>query len=229
MKILAIDDDKETAQLLEIYIRNEGYEPTSAYDGKEALTKLNTSPDTGLTTLGSMAPEIGGMDITKQVQEDSDIPILVFPAKTADTDKIQGLITGVDDYVTRPFNPPEIMVRAKSLLRRGRGEVINGQPDTLNIGLLLTNKDSYEVKVIKGDVIRLTALELSILYLLVSYPNRAFSVDDIFERIRQQESAVSAKTVMVYASYSRDKIGGATDGEKVIQTIWGVGYKMEGH
>ena len=229
MKILVVDDDKEIVQLLEIYIRNEGYEPVAAYNGKEALTKLNTNPDIGLVILDLMMPEMDGMEVIKQVRKDSDIPILVLSAKTTDMDQIQGLISGADDYVTKPFNPLEVMARVKSLLRRSQGEVTNDQPDILNVGPLIINKDSHEVKTIKGDTIQLTALEFGILYLLASHPNRVFSADDIFERVWQQESVVSAKTVMVHVSHLRDKIEEATNGEKVIQTVWGVGYKIENH
>ena len=229
MKILVVDDDKEIVQLLEIYIRNEGYEPVAAYNGKEALTKLNTNPDIALVILDLMMPEMDGMEVIKQVRKDSDIPILVLSAKTADMDKIQGLISGADDYATKPFNPLEVMARVKSLLRRSQGEVTNDQPDVLNVGPLIINKDSHEVKTIKGDTIQLTALEFGILYLLASHPNRVFSADDIFERVWQQESVVSAKTVMVHVSHLRDKIEEATNGEKVIQTVWGVGYKIENH
>ena len=229
MKILVVDDDKEIVQLLEIYIRNEGYEPVAAYNGKEALTKLNTNPDIGLVILDLMMPEMDGMEVIKQVRKDSDIPILVLSAKTTDMDKTQGLISGADDYVTKPFNPLEVMARVKSLLRRSQGEVTNDQPDVLNVGPLIINKDSHEVKTIKGDTIQLTALEFGILYLLASHPNRVFSADDIFERVWQQESVVSAKTVMVHVSHLRDKIEEATNGEKVIQTVWGVGYKIENH
>lgn len=229
MKILVVDDDKEIVQLLEIYVRNEGYEPVSAYNGKDALTKLNTTPDIGLVILDLMMPEMDGIEVIKRIRKDSSIPILVLSAKTADMDKIQGLITGADDYVTKPFNPLEVMARVRSLLRRSEGQMTNDQPDILNVGPLQINKDSHEVKTINGDLIQLTALEFGILYLLASHPNRVFSADDIFERVWQQESVVSAKTVMVHVSHLRDKIEAATGGEKVIETVWGVGYKVEAH
>ena len=229
MKILVVDDDKEIVQLLEIYVRNEGYEPVAAYNGKDALTKLNTTPDIGLVILDLMMPEMDGMEVIKRIRKDSSIPILVLSAKTADMDKIQGLITGADDYVTKPFNPLEVMARVRSLLRRSEGQMTNDQPDILNVGPLQINKDFHEVKTIKGDTIQLTALEFGILYLLASHPNRVFSADDIFERVWQQESVVSAKTVMVHVSHLRDKIEAATGGEKVIETVWGVGYKVEAH
>lgn len=229
MKILVVDDDKEIVQLLEIYVRNEGYEPVAAYNGKDALTKLNTTPDIELVILDLMMPEMDGMEVIKRIRKDSSIPILVLSAKTADMDKIQGLITGADDYVTKPFNPLEVMARVRSLLRRSEGQMTNDQPDILNVGPLQINKDSHEVKTIKGDTIQLTALEFGILYLLASHPNRVFSADDIFERVWQQESVVSAKTVMVHVSHLRDKIEAATGGEKVIETVWGVGYKVEAH
>lgn len=229
MKILVVDDDKEIAQLLEIYIKNEGYEPVSAYDGREALTKLRTTPDIGLMILDIMMPEMSGMEVIKEVRKDSQIPILILSAKTADMDKIQGLITGGDDYVTKPFNPLEVMARVKSLLRRSQDNVTDDTPDILDIGPLIINKDSHEVKTIAGKVISLTALEFGILYLLASHPNRVFSGDEIFERVWRQESIISAKTVMVHVSHLRDKIEEATNGEKVIQTVWGVGYKIESH
>lgn len=214
MKILVVDDDKEIVQLLEIYVKNEGYEPVAAYNGKEALTKLNTTPDIGLVILDLMMPEMDGMEVIKQLRKDSAIPVLILSAKTADMDKIQGLISGADDYVTKPFNPLEVMARVKSLLRRSEGTVTNDQPDVLNVGPLQINKDSHEVKTLKGDLIQLTALEFGILYLLASHPNRVFSADDIFERVWQQESVVSAKTVMVHVSHLRDKIEAATGGKR---------------
>ena len=227
MKILVVDDDKEIVELLSIYLKNEGYEPIAAYSGKEALTKLSTNPEIALMILDIMMPQMSGIEVIKEVRKDSEIPILVVSAKTSDMDKIQGLITGADDYVVKPFNPLEVMARVRSLLRRSQKEVKDDKPDVLEVGPLVINKDSHEVKTLTGKVIQLTALEFGILYLLASHPNRVFSADEIFERVWQQESIVSAKTVMVHVSHLRDKIQKATDGEDVIQTVWGVGYKVE--
>lgn len=227
MKILVVDDDKEIARLLEIYIKNEGYEPVSAYNGNDALSLLRTEPDIGLVILDIMMPGMSGIDVIKEIRKDSQIPIIVLSAKTADMDKIQGLVSGADDYVTKPFNPLEIMARVRSLLRRSQNDVTKEKPDILNVGPLTINKDSHEVKTDDGKEIQLTALEFGILYLLASHPNRVFSADEIFERVWKQESIISAKTVMVHVSHLRDKIEEATGGEKVIQTVWGVGYKVE--
>ncbi|MCD2255494.1 response regulator transcription factor [Agrilactobacillus fermenti] len=228
MKILIVDDDKEIVELLSIYVKNEGYEPITAYSGKEALSRLATNPDIKLMILDIMMPSMNGIDVIKEVRKDSQIPIIIVSAKTADMDKIQGLITGADDYVSKPFNPLEVMARVKSLLRRSEQQVPTQVPDTLEVGPLTIKKDSHEVITLTGKNIQLTALEFGILYLLASHPNRVFSADEIFERVWQQESVVSAKTVMVHVSHLRDKIEEATGGEKVIETVWGVGYKVAG-
>ena len=177
--------------------------------------------------LDIMMPQMTGIEVIKEVRKDSEIPILVVSAKTSDMDKIQGLITGADDYVVKPFNPLEVMARVRSLLRRSQKEVKDDKPDILEVGPLVINKDSHEVKTIDVTPIQLTALEFGILYMLSSHPNRVFSAEEIFERVWQQESVVSAKTVMVHVSHLRDKIQKATNGEEVIQTVWGVGYKVE--
>lgn len=227
MKILIVDDDKDIVELLSIYVKNEGYDVEKAYNGKEAITKINTNPDIDLMILDVMMPQLDGMAVVRAVRKDSQIPILMLSAKTDDLDKIQGLVQGADDYVTKPFNPLEVMARVKSLLRRSQPEVKNNEPDQIEVGSLIIKKDSHEVETVNGKEISLTALEFGILYLLASHPNRVFSADEIFERVWQQESVVSAKTVMVHVSHLRDKIEEATGGEKVIQTVWGVGYKIE--
>ena len=227
MRILIVDDDKDIVELISIYVKNEGYEVEKAYNGKEAITKINTNPDIDLMILDVMMPQMDGMAVVRAVRKDSQIPILMLSAKTDDLDKIQGLVQGADDYVTKPFNPLEVMARVKSLLRRAQHDVKNEEPDQIEVGSLIIKKDSHEVETVDGKEISLTALEFGILYLLASHPNRVFSADEIFERVWQQESVVSAKTVMVHVSHLRDKIEEATGGEKVIQTVWGVGYKIE--
>lgn len=227
MKILIVDDDKDIVELLSIYVKNEGYDVEKAYNGKEAITKINTNPDIDLMILDVMMPQLDGMAVVRAVRKDSQIPILMLSAKTDDRDKIQGLVQGAEDYVTKPFNPLEVMARVKSLLRRSQHEVKNNEPDQIEVGSLIIKKDSHEVETVNGKEISLTALEFGILYLLASHPNRVFSADEIFERVWQQESVVSANTVMVHVSHLRDKIEEATGGEKVIQTVWGVGYKIE--
>ncbi|MEJ6347764.1 response regulator transcription factor [Holzapfeliella sp. He02] len=228
MKILVVDDDKEIVELLSIYLKNEGYEPVAAHSGQEAVSKLSTlSSEIGLMILDIMMPNMSGIDVIKQVRRDSDIPIIVVSAKTADMDKIKGLITGADDYVSKPFNPLEVMARVRSLLRRSEKKVTASEPAILKVGPLEINKDSHEVKTQAGKKIQLTALEFGILHLLATHPNRVFSANEIFEKVWRQESVVSAKTVMVHVSHLRDKIEEATDGEKVIETVWGVGYKVE--
>lgn len=227
MKILIVDDDQEIAELLEIYVKNEGYEPVVASGGREALTKIRTSPDIGLIILDIMMPEMSGTEVLKEVRKDNSVPILVLSAKSGAMDKIQGLITGADDYVTKPFNPLEVMARVRALLRRAQNGLAQATPEVLDVGPLTINKDSHEVRTADGVDINLTALEFGILYLLASHPNRVFSADDIFERVWQQESVVSAKTVMVHVSHLRDKLEEATGGNQVVQTVWGVGYKIE--
>lgn len=227
MKILIVDDDKDIVDLLSIYVKNEGYDVEKAYNGKETITKINTNPDIDLMILDVMMPQLDGMAVVRAVRKDSQIPILMLSAKTDDLDKIQCLVQGADDYVTKPFNPLEVMARVKSLLRRSQHEVKNNEPDQIEVGSLIIKKDSHEVETVNGKEISLTALEFGILYLLASHPNRVFSADEIFERVWQQESVVSAKTVMVHVSHLRDKIEEATGDEKVIQTVWGVGYKIE--
>lgn len=228
MKILVADDDKEIVELLSIYLQNEGYEPVKAYNGQEALKTVRSTPELGLLILDIMMPELDGMQVVKTLRkEDSQIPIIMLTAKTTDMDKIKGLVAGADDYVTKPFNPLEVMARVKSLLRRTKMSSEQNQPEILEVGSLIINRDSHEVTTVDGVAIQLTALEFGILYLLASHTSRVFSADEIFERVWKQESVVSAKTVMVHVSHLRDKIEEATGGEKIIQTVWGVGYKID--
>ena len=226
--ILIADDEARIRRLVADFLRRDGHTILEAGDGAEALDIVTERRnELSLVILDVMMPQMDGLSVVREVRKDSQIPVLMLSAKTDDLDKIQGLIQGADDYVTKPFNPLEVMARVRSLLRRSQHEVKNDEPDQIEIGPLIIKKDSHEVTTVNGNSIQLTALEFGILHLLASHPNRVFSADEIFERVWQQESVVSAKTVMVHVSHLRDKIEEATDGEKVIQTVWGVGYKIE--
>ena len=219
MKILVVDDDREIVELLTIYLKNENYEIVKAYDGKQALEKLKMYPDIDMIILDIMMPRLDGISVVHEVRkENAQLPILLLSAKSTDIDKIQGLTNGADDYVTKPFNPLEVIARVKSLLRRSTITQEGPANEEITIGPLTIKKESHQVTTTDGT---------EILYLLASHPNRVFSADEIFETVWQQESIVSTKTVMVHVSHLRDKIAEATGGEKVIETVWGVGYKIE--
>jgi DNA-binding response OmpR family regulator len=227
MQILIADDDREICDLLEIYINNEGFEVIKAYDGKEAYEKfLEHDPD--CLILDVMMPEMDGLEVVNEIREESQVPILMLSAKTADIDKIRGLARGADDYVVKPFNPLEVVARVKSLLRRSSYNTEHKTDDNeIEVGPLVIRRDQHEVTTLAGESIHLTVLEFGILYLLASNPNRVFSAVEIFERVWQQETDIPSKTVMVHVSHLRDKIEKATGGEKVVKTVWGVGYKIE--
>ncbi|MDO5457916.1 MAG: response regulator transcription factor [Atopococcus tabaci] len=227
MKILIVDDNKEITELLKIYTDNEGYESITAYDGQEALDQFADHPDIDLIILDVMMPEKDGIEVVKEIRGNSQVPILMLSAKVSDTDKIKGLVNGADDYVTKPFNPLEVMARVKSLLRRSQhfNEKLSDTKE-ITVGPLVIDKEGHTVKTDRGEYIQLTALEFGILHLLASHPSRVFSADEIFERVWKQDSVVSSKTVMVHVSHLRDKIAQATDGEQVVETVWGVGYKI---
>jgi DNA-binding response OmpR family regulator len=175
-----------------------------------------------------MMPKMDGLDVVNKIREESKVPILMLSAKTADIDKIRGLARGADDYVIKPFNPLEVVARVKSLLRRSSySDEKSADGNEIEIGPLMIRRDQHEVSTVDGTLIHLTVLEFGILYLLASNPNRVFSADEIFERVWQQETDIPSKTVMVHVSHLRDKIEEATGGEKVVKTVWGVGYKIE--
>lgn len=228
MKILIADDDKEICDLLEIYINNAGYDVIKAYDGQLAYDLfVEEAPD--LLILDVMMPRMDGLEVVQLIREESQVPILMLSAKTRDVDKIRGLARGADDYVVKPFNPLEVVARVKSLLRRSSYSTnVEPESDEIKVGPLIIHKERHEVKTVDGSFIHVTALEFGILYLLASNPSRVFSADEIFERVWQQETDIPSKTVMVHVSHLRDKIEKATNGEKVIETVWGVGYKIEG-
>lgn len=228
-KILIVDDDREIANLIDIYLRNEGFETAQAYDGVGAL-ELLAAQDFHLLVLDIMMPKMDGMEVCRRVRETGSIPILMVSAKAEDMDKILGLMTGADDYVVKPFNPLELVVRVKTLLRRayqyGQQAVTTQDEDgLLKINELTVNKSTHSAEV-DGRAVHLTSTEFGILFLLASNPGRVFSAEDIFQQVWKEKYFESNNTVMVHISKLRDKLEHEM-GRKLITTVWGVGYKIE--
>jgi DNA-binding response OmpR family regulator len=223
--ILVVDDDKEIAELIEVYLHNEGYTTNKAQDGVEALHFLERN-QVDLIILDVMMPKMDGLEFCKRVRKANQVPILMVSAKVQDIDKIIGLMTGADDYISKPFNPLELTARVKALLRRASYQQPAVENDRIQISSLEIDKQSHEVTA-NGRAIKLTAIEFDILYLLAKNRGRVFGSEEIFEKIWNEPGAGSNKTVMVHISNLRDKIEAALPGESIIQTVWGVGYKVD--
>ena len=226
-KILVVDDEKEIADLIEIYLVSDGYKVYKAYNAADGLDIL-AKEDIKLVLLDIMMPGMDGLAMCRKIRETSNIPIIILSAKSTDLDKILGLGTGADDYVTKPFNPLELTARVKSQLRRftqlnpGSDK---GKPETEIQGLVI-NKENHKV-VVYGEEVKLTPIEFDILYLLASNPGRVFSTDEIFERVWNEKVYEANNTVMVHIRRLRGKMKEDTRTEKIITTVWGVGYKIE--
>ncbi|WP_404427406.1 response regulator transcription factor [Ureibacillus chungkukjangi] len=225
-KILVVDDDQQIAELIEVYLKNEGYVIEKASDGMEAYQILEQTSSFDLIVLDIMMPNMDGLEFCKKVRKNSQIPILMVSAKIGDMDKIIGLMTGGDDYIIKPFNPLELTARVKALLRRANYKLHEKDEDVIRVGLLDIDKLSHTVSV-EGNVIKLTAREFEILYLLAKHSGRVFGSEDIFERVWNAPGEGSNPTVMVHISNLRDKLEAAIPGETIIQTVWGVGYKID--
>ena len=228
-KILVVDDEKENADLIEIYLVSDGYKVYKAYNAADGLDIL-AKEDIKLVLLDIMMPGMDGLAMCRKIRETSNIPIIILSAKSTDLDKILGLGTGADDYVTKPFNPLELTARVKSQLRRftqlnpGSDK---GKPETeIQIRGLVINKENHKV-VVYGEEVKLTPIEFDILYLLASNPGRVFSTDEIFERVWNEKVYEANNTVMVHIRRLRGKMKEDTRTEKIITTVWGVGYKIE--
>lgn len=226
--ILICDDDKEIVDAIEIYLKNEGYKVYKAYDGEEAIRILNAE-DIQLLIMDVMMPKLDGIHATLKIREYSSIPIIMLSAKTEDTDKILGLNVGADDYVSKPFNPLELIARVKSNLRRYTKLGNMSAPEESNvyrIGGLCMDDDTKEVTV-DGEPVRLTPIEYSILLLLVKNPGRVYSIDQIYENIWNEAAIGADNTVAVHIRHIREKIEINPKVPKYLKVVWGVGYKVE--
>ncbi|MBD7913552.1 response regulator transcription factor [Clostridium sp. Sa3CUN1] len=225
--ILVVDDEKEIRDLLEINLKGEGYFVFKASCGKEALEILNKE-EIHLIVLDIMMPDIDGLEVCKRVRINNNIPILMLSAKVEDMDKIQGIMTGADDYICKPFNSLELIVRIRALIRRAYflNSKISTSDNIININNMTIDKRQHRVSVNKKEVV-LTAREFEILYLLATNRGRVFSAEEIFERVWKEKYYQSNNTVMVHMSRLRDKLEQNSYEDKIIHTVWGVGYKIE--
>ena len=228
-KILIIEDEKEIADLIEIYLVNEGYEVFKANSGEDGLETLSEHP-IQLVLLDIMMPGIDGLEVCRRIRKNKNIPILMLSAKSEDMDKILGLSTGADDYLTKPFNPLELLARVKSQLRRylylNPQNTLIHKEDNIAVNELVINKTEHTVTVYDHEV-NLTPTEFQILLLLASNRSRVFSADEIFERIWEERCFESKNTVMVHIRNIREKIEDNPRKPCFIKTVWGVGYKIE--
>ena len=226
--ILVVDDEKEIADLLEIYLISDGFHVLKAYSAMEGLRILKNQK-VDLVLLDVMMPNMSGIEMCRKIRETNNIPIIIVSAKTQDIDKIVGLTTGADDYVSKPFNPLELMARVKSQLRRYRE--LNPAKDKekeeiISLKNLEINKVTHQVTCY-GESIKLTPIEFDILYFLASNPGRVFSTNEIFESVWHEKFYEANNTVMVHIRRLRGKMHDDTREDKIITTVWGVGYKIE--
>src|SRR5690625_1125465 len=223
--ILVIDDEKEIRDLISIYLKNEGYNVIQASNGEEGLDILRDH-QVHLIVLDIMMPKLNGIEMCIKVREIAEMPIIMLSAKTQDMDKIMGLTTGADDYITKPFNPLELVARIKSQLRRYM-RMSSGMVQNENeIGGMLINVSTHEVTV-EGKEIKLTPREFSILELLSRNRGIVFSAEKIYEKVWKEQAFQSDNTVMVHIRKIREKIEENPRKPMFIKTVWGVGYKIE--
>ena len=227
-KILVCDDDKDIVEAIDIYLTQEGYEVLKAYDGDEAIKVLKRN-EVDLLIMDVMMPRLDGIRATLKIRENMSLPIIILSAKSEDADKILGLNIGADDYMTKPFNPLELVARVKSQLRRytqlGSTARSDSQSEFRTGGLLI--KDDLKEVTVDGEKVKLTPIEYNILLLLVKNQGKVFSINQIYENIWNEEAIGADNTVAVHIRHIREKIEINPKEPRYLKVVWGVGYKVE--
>ena len=227
--VLVVDDEKEIADFIELYLKNEDYEVFKFYNGKEALECIENE-NIDLAILDVMLPDIDGFEILKQIRLKYTFPVIMLTAKVSSMDKINGLTLGADDYIEKPFEPLELMARVKAQLRRftryndGSG---TDQEDTQEIAGLILNRATHQCTYGEAEV-TLTPLEFSILWILTKNRGKVISSENLFEQVwKEKYFKNNNNTVMVHIRHLREKLGDSFERPKYIKTVWGVGYEMD--
>ena len=227
-KILVYDDDKDIVEAIDIYLTQEGYEVLKAYDGDEAIKVLKRN-EVDLLIMDVMMPQLDGIRATLKIRENMSLPIIILSAKSEDADKILGLNIGADDYMTKPFNPLELVARVKSQLRRytqlGSTARSDNQSEFRTGGLVI--RDDLKEVTVDGEKVKLTPIEYNILLLLVKNQGKVFSINQIYENIWNEEAIGADNTVAVHIRHIREKIEINPKEPRYLKVVWGVGYKVE--
>jgi DNA-binding response OmpR family regulator len=227
--ILVVDDNKEIVYSIGELLKYEGYQVVKAYDGMEALEVLERYP-VDLILLDVMMPRLNGLSALMKLRERHKIPVIILSAKTEESDKVSGLVLGADDYISKPYNPAELIARVKAQLRRykawGGSAPKNGEDCIVNGGLVLDRKQ--RLVVVEGQDVRLTAKEYQILSLFMEHPGQVFSAEQIYEQVWNEVADYAVEnTVMVHIRHIREKIEIDTKNPRYVKVVWGIGYKME--
>lgn len=226
--ILVCDDDKEIVDAIDIYLSQEGYHILKAYDGLQAI-EIMKKEEVHLILLDIMMPNLDGIRATRKIRETSSVPIIMLSAKSEDVDKILGLNIGADDYITKPFNPLELIARVKSQLRRYTqlGNLATEEKEAVYVcGGLVVNDDLKTVTV-DGEPVKLTPIEYNILVLLIKNQGKVFSIEQIYENIWNEEAIGADNTVAVHIRHIREKIEINPREPRYLKVVWGIGYKIE--
>ena len=224
-RILVCDDEREIVEIIRIYLQEAGYEVLCAYDGCQARLLLEQQ-EVQLVILDIMMPQVDGLTLAREIRQKSPVPILFLSAKSQDTDKIIGLNAGADDYITKPFNPLELVARVKSNLRRYLS--LGNQPrmDTIGTGGLTIDDAKKEVRM-DGEPVKLTPLEYNLLLFLTRHKGQVFSIPQIYQQVWGEPFDGSGKKVVLHISHIRNKIEIDPQNPRYLRSVWGLGYKME--
>jgi len=222
-KILIVDDDPNIVELVKLYLEREGYRVLVAYDGLEALSLARQwQPD--LIVLDLLLPEVDGLDVCRILQAESEMPIIMLTAKTAEEDRVIGLRLGADDYITKPFSPRELVARVQAVLRRVGKESPNGPPE-MRFADLVIDRRSHEVRM-RDEAVSLTPTEFRLLEVLAGEPGRAFTRLELLDRVFGYDFGGFERTVDVHVKNLRKKIEPDPGQPTYVQTVYGVGYKL---
>ncbi|WP_202710791.1 response regulator transcription factor [Sporosalibacterium faouarense] len=226
MNVLVCDDEREIVDAIQIYLENEGYTVFKAYNGLEAL-EIIEDKEIHLILIDIMMPKMDGLRATMKIREDRNIPVIILSAKSEDTDKIMGLNMGADDYITKPFNPLELIARVKSQIRRYTSlGSFEEKKNVFKTGGLIIDDESKSITV-DGEDVQLTPVQYKILKLLTENAGRVFSIDEIYEKVWKETAYNPENTVAVHIRKIREKIEINPKEPKYLKVVWGIGYKIE--